>query len=674
MSINLLVLDIDETQTPDRNVLDRAGGVMTDSQIAETAALKRRLNGLADEGNVLVHATNGTIEAYQEHADMLALPHFISCNASTKLYRCDRETGEITLDETHADAVRDSGFSAEVAYRLGEQIEELEVLGDEHQSDIKVSFQFKPGVDFERRTEIHQQLEAAAASQGLNGAVRYVEGADDYYIDFLPEICEKAHSTEWIRERVGAEPQDTYVFGNGTNDISMFQQGYNGVAVGNSAPELIEHVGQMAELGANHIVAEGHAAAGVMQGLEAHGLIHTPYNDFILAVTPTMNRQEHLERQYWTFSKEFEMAEIDGKPQLGWVIVDESAEASQFFTELDDDRVIYIHMPSRTDLSTVPPQFRDICEEHMYTPEELDERIISIQEDQCDRVFLYPNAHDIPSIGEMRNVAIMVGHRTFGLEGTDHTIFTRDDDDYTAPHLMVDIHQRLKEGASFAKPATSHIYSRPDNQWWNYDMRRQDDPALVIKGGERKELDRYIVWNDAAETQESEHGHLEMSGTFFSYRFSAWQGMDDVARVTKPKPGGFEPVSVREDHLFARGAFAMNGLDSVEVIDNDGADFVRLYGSNVSKVVVHDDKIDAGTVSAEAQAKVAFLACVGPMPAEYAAIDDMSADYAAGIITSGNLDTGDVAGFDDVYGHHASEGDQPDDGHDDHDDMVPVGA
>lgn len=342
------------------------------------------------------------------------------------------------------------------------------------------------------------------------------------------------------------------------------------------------------------------------------------YADFVLSVTPTKDRQGHLEAQYFTFLKNYEIAQSEGKPGMAWVIVDETKEPAEFFQQLNDPNVVYIHLPDRKDLSTVPAEYQQICRDHLYSEEHLRLHIDHIQQDVCDRV-KGPLDYSIPTIGEMRNIAIAIGKEVFAPDHDDFTIFTRDDDDFTSANLIQQIHEELADGSVFVKPASSLIYSKPSNEWWLYSLNNEMDDAVQVGGGEKNNIGRYVVWNDAAETQESEYGQLEMTGTFFSYRYSAWKDLSDKREADGNVPGGFQPTSWREDHMFARELFAEHGLEKVTVIDNDPADFVRLYGANTSKVIIHAE-IDEQTVPEDVQEISRFLALNGDKPEKYAEI------------------------------------------------------
>ena len=56
-------------------------------------------------------------------------------------------------------------------------------------------------------------------------------------------------------------------FGNGGNDASMFQEGFNGAAVENASRYLLDHVRGLQAQGLPFVVAKASRAEGVLQAL-----------------------------------------------------------------------------------------------------------------------------------------------------------------------------------------------------------------------------------------------------------------------------------------------------------------------------------------------------------------------------------------------------------------------
>lgn len=58
---------------------------------------------------------------------------------------------------------------------------------------------------------------------------------------------------QWIIERLGLDFEATYAFGDGLNDLEMLQTVGNGIAMGNSHPELKKSI----PLSTNHVNEDG---------------------------------------------------------------------------------------------------------------------------------------------------------------------------------------------------------------------------------------------------------------------------------------------------------------------------------------------------------------------------------------------------------------------------------
>ncbi|WAA11109.1 Cof-type HAD-IIB family hydrolase [Fervidibacillus albus] len=75
----------------------------------------------------------------------------------------------------------------------------------------------------------------------------------EFAVDVLPKGNSKATGIQWIIERLGLDLKDTYAFGDGLNDLEMLQTVGNGVAMGNSHPELKKSI----PLSTSHVNEDG---------------------------------------------------------------------------------------------------------------------------------------------------------------------------------------------------------------------------------------------------------------------------------------------------------------------------------------------------------------------------------------------------------------------------------
>ncbi|MEO1330130.1 MAG: HAD-IIB family hydrolase [Pseudomonadota bacterium] len=144
----------------------------------------------------------------------------------------------------------------------------------------------------ERFAEIKERLETAPGLSPQTGPFRYrmsyhydprdfdpeivsvVEGAgfdclisDDRFLDVLPKGVSKGPSLLRLLDAIEADHDRVLVAGDTMNDLSLFETGLLGVAVGNSEPPLVERV--QGRLNVHH--ASGHGAAGIREAIDRFG-------------------------------------------------------------------------------------------------------------------------------------------------------------------------------------------------------------------------------------------------------------------------------------------------------------------------------------------------------------------------------------------------------------------
>lgn len=268
---SLLVLDIDDTQIPDRN-----RGSLYSGEEQDIERLRHMLDMLAADGHVVAHVTNGIFEHYTPVQGLLADPHYVSCAASTKIYRKNSGgDGAFVLDQDHQNLIAASGFDPVAAMERGKSRPQLVPLESEHQSNVKISFRFCEGLSLQERQSVHEDL--VNLYQDVPGtAVQYVEGNGEYYIDFLPAPCTKGENVLFIAARETISPENIVTFGNGNNDIDMFRGQFRCAAVGNAVPALMRHVESLAGRdgrSGRYIVTQGIRARGVMEALHRFNLL-----------------------------------------------------------------------------------------------------------------------------------------------------------------------------------------------------------------------------------------------------------------------------------------------------------------------------------------------------------------------------------------------------------------
>lgn len=103
------------------------------------------------------------------------------------------------------------------------------------------------------------QLSRQLFDAGQRATLIYSSNRD---LDVLPEGIHKGSAADYLVQSWEIERDRTIVAGDSGNDLTMFQQGFRGIVVGNAQPELRANIDQ------GVYQATGHFAAGVMEGLK----------------------------------------------------------------------------------------------------------------------------------------------------------------------------------------------------------------------------------------------------------------------------------------------------------------------------------------------------------------------------------------------------------------------
>lgn len=98
------------------------------------------------------------------------------------------------------------------------------------------------------------------------GALGYdVLISDNRFFDVLPKGISKGPSLLRLIDWLGHDGDRVLVAGDTLNDLSLFETGLKGVAVGNSEPALVSSLGDRHNV--HH--AKGHGAAGILEAIQA---------------------------------------------------------------------------------------------------------------------------------------------------------------------------------------------------------------------------------------------------------------------------------------------------------------------------------------------------------------------------------------------------------------------
>lgn len=271
----LLVFDIDGTQLPERK-----NPIYEEGERAAVVELKYTLDDLAMHGDVVIaHVSNGMYHLFEPVSSQLAIPHYLSCNASTEIYK--NKNGNLVIDNEFNEEVRACDFDPEFATELINPFGKyISSSGPEHQTSLKSSFTFHAGVTLAERQNIFRILRDKTLTQKSGTGVFYVEGGPHpndprAVIDFLPKICTKSGVIDHLLKVTGIPAENVLVAGNGDNDISMFRAEFMGIAVANAQDALKDHVRKIQAFQGSdrHVIAEGNRSKGLLEGLRYFKII-----------------------------------------------------------------------------------------------------------------------------------------------------------------------------------------------------------------------------------------------------------------------------------------------------------------------------------------------------------------------------------------------------------------
>lgn len=149
------------------------------------------------------------------------------------------------------------GWSRRAVLEALEGVSGLRLQGPAGQRPHKVSFVTE--------AEVVPAVEARLNEAGLRARLIHSHGQ---FLDVLPARASKGQAVRFVSEQLGLPLSRIVVAGDSGNDADMLCCGAQAVAVGNYDPEL----GPLLARGGIY-VAQGHHAAGVLEGLEHFGAL-----------------------------------------------------------------------------------------------------------------------------------------------------------------------------------------------------------------------------------------------------------------------------------------------------------------------------------------------------------------------------------------------------------------
>ena len=91
--------------------------------------------------------------------------------------------------------------------------------------------------------------------------------SDGRYLDVLPAGVNKGSTLRRVITLLEMTHLPVVVAGDTLNDLTMFQQGYMGIIVGNAEAPLLQRLDQLSGV----YLAQGHGCSGILEGLQHYG-------------------------------------------------------------------------------------------------------------------------------------------------------------------------------------------------------------------------------------------------------------------------------------------------------------------------------------------------------------------------------------------------------------------
>lgn len=245
----------------------------------------------AREDAVLIYVTGRTPEAARQLADRTPLPEpdLLIADVGTSVLR-RLGPDRVAAIESGMDSIWPG--SAEVRRRLAALQPELalqdidaprrvsywiESVRGHHGNTAADPFAARSADDPSLQDDSAEVAAAVArrAEDRLQGLAVDVLVSANVFLDVLPRGVNKGTTLRRVLDWLGADEERCVVAGDSLNDLSLFETGLAGVAVGNCEPALRARVAALPRV--YQAAAEG--VGGVLEGLRHHGFIYDATTD-----------------------------------------------------------------------------------------------------------------------------------------------------------------------------------------------------------------------------------------------------------------------------------------------------------------------------------------------------------------------------------------------------------
>lgn len=185
---------------------------------------------------------------------MMPWPDYVVGDVGTTIAAHDRRAGQL---------VPDPELEAPIAALWGNGITEIRdrlerASGIEPQD---VSFRHRMSYHYDPHS-FDPQIQRVIEVAGFDCLI-----SDNRFLDILPKGVSKGPSLLRLLEACGTPHDAVLVAGDTLNDLSLFETGLKGVAVGNSEPALMQKIKERE----NVYLAHGHGAGGVLEAIDRFG-------------------------------------------------------------------------------------------------------------------------------------------------------------------------------------------------------------------------------------------------------------------------------------------------------------------------------------------------------------------------------------------------------------------